>query len=86
MKKKTFFRELLDPDSGVSSKRFSGLILLFMFAIAANMSIFLDLDVEAKELVVTEGIIGAALLGVNVFESVVKAKKKKEENNEQEGD
>lgn len=76
-----FFRELLDPDSSISSKRFSGLLLLFMFAIAANTSIFLDLDVEAKELVVTQGIIGAALLGVNALETVQKIKTNKDVKN-----
>jgi hypothetical protein len=70
MKKTNFFRELLDPESKVSSKRFAALILLGMFALTTAASVFVDINEAASDLVIAEGIIGAGLLGVNVFETI----------------
>lgn len=71
MKKTNFFRELLDPNSNVSSKRFSGIILLGVFAVASVAAVFVDLDPQALELLKMEGILGASLLGVNAVEKLI---------------
>jgi len=71
-KKQTFFRELLDPNSGVSSKRFSGLVLLGLFAISATLATFLDVAAGSVDLIKAEGYIGAALLGINIISQIKK--------------
>jgi len=68
-KKTNFFRELVDPTSTVSSKRFAGLILLGLFGVASVASVFIDLDAESLQLIKADGVLGAALLGVNAIES-----------------
>jgi hypothetical protein len=73
--KMKLFKELLDSDSKVSSKRFAGLILLAVFAITTIVaSAGVDINSNATELCKTEGILGAALLGVNVFSQLGKKK------------
>ena len=73
--KNKFIKALLSPTSDISSKRFSGLMLLGLFGITTLASIFLNINENAQALVTTEGILGAALLGVNVFEKLTPVKK-----------
>ena len=72
MEKKNFFLSLLAADVEVSSKRFSGLLLIFTAMAGALISYtnpeFSEVaESMAKTLLYT----GAGLLGVNVAESIV---------------
>jgi hypothetical protein len=74
-----FFRELLDPNSKVSSKRFAGLVLIGAFTLASLTSLWVEVDDNALDLLKTGSIVGATLLGVNVVETFTNKKKVKED-------
>ena len=69
----SFFKSLLSADGGISSKRFSGMLLIGTFIVitilaAAGGSI----PVEVESLAKTGLYVGASLLGVSIAGDVIK--------------
>lgn len=80
----SFFKSLLSPDGEVSSKRFSGLLLVGLFIVTTIIAASTgDINESVESLIKTGLYTGTGLLGVNVVEGVmstVKRTKKDEDS------
>lgn len=77
MKIGEFFQSLLAADGEVSSKRFSGLLLIGLFMVTTIIATAIGEINESVESLIKTGLYtGAGLLGINVAEGVMKTIKR----------
>lgn len=78
-----FFNSLLSPEGEVSSKRFSGLLLIALFIITTIIAASTgNINESVESLIKTALYTGTGLLGINIVEGVMTTIKRPVQNEE----